>query len=288
MILDCAGFRKFEAGMPDESISPTDPTASPVEAYQVRLPLFQGPLDLLLHLIEKQELDITTVSLAAVTDQYLAYISHAENISADSLADFLVVAAKLLLIKSRALLPAPPAIAGLEPEEDVGDDLVRQLLEYRRFKELARQLADREEDGLSAYVRLAFGADVERPLDLSQVSLNDLLGAVRQALAVAPPAPPVNGVVGRIVFTVADKIQEIEGLLAARGSFSFNQWLRAASSLDEIIVAFLALLELLRTRRIAVQQERLFAEILVLPPEDSSAPSPVPNPPQEQGQTHVE
>ena len=270
--------------MPQEADFPTDRARQPVEAYQVKLPLFQGPLDLLLHLIEKQELDITTVSLAAVTDQYLAYISHAERISADSLADFLVVAAKLLLIKSRALLPAPAAVAGVEPEEDVGEDLVRQLQEYRRFKELAQQLGHREEGGLSAYVRLAYGAEVERTLDLSQVSLDDLLGAVRQALAVQPPAPPVNGVVGRLVFTVADKIREIEGLLVAEGCFSFNQWLREAQSLDEIIVAFLALLELLRARRIAVSQERLFAEILVLPPEGSSAP----NPPQEQGHADVE
>ncbi|MBM4432031.1 MAG: hypothetical protein FJ026_17035, partial [Chloroflexi bacterium] len=125
---------------------------------------------------------------------------------------------------------------------------------------------------------------VERTLDLSQVSLDDLLGAVRQALAVSPAAPPVNGVVGRLVFTVADKIREIEHLVTGQGSFSFNCWLRVAQSRDEIIVAFLALLELLRAQRIVVQQERLFGEILVLPPQAS----PVPNPPQQQGRADVE
>ena len=105
--------------------------------YQVALPVFEGPLDLLLHLIERQELDITAISLAQVTNQYLEYLAGASERDPDNLADFLVVAAKLLLIKSRVLLPQPPAPPAAE-EEDLGDDLVRQLVEYKRFKEAAR------------------------------------------------------------------------------------------------------------------------------------------------------
>jgi segregation and condensation protein A len=101
--------------------------------YQVTLPVFEGPLDLLLHLIERQELDITAISLAQVTNQYLEYLGRVSERNPGNLADFLVVAAKLLLIKSRVLLPQPPVPLAPE-EEDVGDDLVRQLMEYKRFK----------------------------------------------------------------------------------------------------------------------------------------------------------
>jgi len=242
----------------------TSPQGSPeaVQPYQVKLEVFEGPLDLLLHLIEKQELDITKVSLVAVTDQYLDYISHAQDINADNLADFLVVAAKLLLIKSRALLPAPPAPMG-EEEEDVGDELARQLREYKLFKELAQQLRAREELGLRAYLRLAALPDLERKLDMTGVSLEDLLAAARETLALQAPAGTVDGVVAPVMISIADRIQQIESLLKRRGSFSFHRLLRRAKSRPEIIVTFLALLELIKARRLRVEQEKLFGEIWV-------------------------
>src|SRR5512136_1680131 len=110
---------------------------TPANTYHVNLPIVEGPLDLLLYLIEREELDITAVSLAAVTEQYLAYMKLLESLIVDQLADFLVIAAKLILIKSQALLPRPPAI---EQEEDVGDDLVQQLIAYKQFKEVAKGL----------------------------------------------------------------------------------------------------------------------------------------------------
>ena len=247
------------------------PEAAP--PYQVRLEVFEGPLDLLLHLIEKQELDITKVSLVAVTDQYLAYISHAEDINADNLADFLVVAAKLLLIKSRALLPAPPASL-TEEEEDVGDELARQLREYKLFKELAQQLRAREEQGLRAYLRLATLPDLEKKLEPNEVSLEDLLNAAREAFALQAPAAPVNGVVKPVTISVADRIRHIETLLNRKGSFSFQRLLRRARSRPEIIVTFLALLELIKGRRVQVQQEKLFGEIWVSRLEAAVPPVP--------------
>lgn len=250
------------------------------QPYRVRLEVFEGPLDLLLHLIEKQELDITTVSLAVVTDQYLEYIAHLDQLNAETLADFVVVAAKLLLIKSRALLPTPPMLV-VEGEEDVGDDLVRQLREYKKFKQLAHQLRQREENGLRAYLRVASPPRLEPKLDLSGVTLDDLLAAVREALAVEPLAPPVDGVVSPVTVTIGDKIDVIEKLIARRGSFSFQRLLRKASTRLEIIVTFLALLELIKGQRVQVQQERLFGDIMV-----SRAEQPVPalapqEPPQE-------
>ena len=130
-------------------------------SYQVQLPVFEGPLDLLLHLIQQQQLDITTIALAQVTDQYLAYLavrkkaaldspSDQEHVS-DELAGFLAVAARLLLIKSRALLPRPPAET--DEDEDDGQDLVEQLRLYRRFKEMAAYLSERDQESLHMYAR---------------------------------------------------------------------------------------------------------------------------------------
>jgi len=241
-------------------------------AYQVRLEIFEGPLDVLLRLIEKQELDITKVSLAAVTDQYLEYIGHLEHLELGILADFIVIAAKLLLIKSRALLPAPTALPE-EEAEDVGDDLVRQLREYKLFKGLAQQLRQREESGLRAYLRVASLPHLERKLDLSDVTLDDLLNAVREALAVQPPAPAADEVISPVTITIGDRIQAIEHLLARSGSFSFRRLLRKATSRSEIIVTFLALLELIKAGRAAVRQEKLFGEIMI-----ARAQEPVPQP----------
>ena len=248
-------------------------TVAAEQPYRVKLEVFEGPLDLLLHLIEKQELDITKVSLVAVTDQYLEYISHAEGIDADNLADFLVVAAKLLLIKSRALLPAPPASLA-EEEEDVGDELARQLREYKLFKELAQQLRAREEQGLRAYLRLATLPDLEKKLEPNEVSLEDLLNAAREAFALQAPAAPVNGVVKPVTISIADRIRHIETLLSRKGSFSFQRLLRRARSRPEIIVTFLALLELIKGRRVQVQQEKLFGEIWVSRLEAAVPPVP--------------
>jgi len=230
--------------------------------YQVKLEVFEGPLDLLLQLIEKRELDITRISLAQVTDQYLEYIALLHEREATALADFLVIAAKLLLIKSQMLLPQPPPV---EEEEDVGDALVRQLIEYKKFKEAAQKLRQREEMGLRAYVRVAPPPRLERTLDLEGLTLDNLLEAVRRALAASPPAPPVSNMVAPITITIADKISQIEAALRRHGRISFNRLLARAVSRMEIIVAFLAVLELIKRRRIDVQQERAFGEIIITP-----------------------
>jgi segregation and condensation protein A len=235
----------------------------PAEAqYQVTLPLFEGPLDLLLHLIERQELDITAISLAQVTNQYLEYLARVSERNPDNLADFLVVAAKLLLIKSRVLLPRPPA--PLEPdEEDLGDDLVRQLVEYKRFKDAARWLERQDEQGLRSYVRLAAVPVLERSADLGEVSLDDLLTAVRQVLAVKPDLLPVDRAVAPITITIGEQMDYIESRLAAGGVIRFHDLFVGASHRLEVIVTLLALLEMIKQLRVRVRQERMFGEILV-------------------------
>ena len=228
--------------------------------YQIRLPVFEGPLDLLLHLIERDELDITKVALAQVTDQYMAYLSELERRQAKELTDFLVIAAKLLLIKSLALLPRSPT---LSPEaEDVGDELVQQLQIYKRFKEIATILQQREKQGLHGYVRIAPLPRLAPQLDLGAVTADDLLAAVQEAMD-AVAAQPVGEVVKTVTVTIAEQISRIEQHLAQQHQVRFREILSQATTRVEIIVTLLALLELIKQDQVLVWQERLFGEILI-------------------------
>lgn len=234
-------------------------------SYTVTLPVFEGPLDLLLHLIVGRELDITEVSLAEVTDQYLEYISQLDQLEPEKLADFLVIAAKLLLIKSRMLLPQPPSEPD-EEEEDVGDELVRRLIEYRRFKGAAQQLRFREEQGLRAHARLVPPPHPERTVSLESVSLDALLEAVRQAM-VSQTTSSADEVVAPVRISLPEKIAHMESLLTQHRRFSFNRVLEQATSRMEIIVTFLALLQLMKRRKVLVEQRKSFGDIVVSSPD---------------------
>jgi segregation and condensation protein A len=231
--------------------------------YLVQLEVFSGPLDLLLHLIEQQQLDITAISLARVTDQYLAYLEMVHERRADDLAEFVAIAARLLLIKSRALLPQPAAAE--EQEEDIGDDLVRQLREYRRFKQAASLLRERDEAALHMYLRTVPTSKVlnlEPRLDLGETSLGDMIEALRALLQEEAEAEDVFAVEPYEV-TIGQRIDHIEGLLRRRGLIQFEELLGEHSSRLELIVTLLAVLELIRSRSIAVTQPRLFGPISI-------------------------
>ncbi len=243
----------------------------PIDAFQVRLPDFEGPLDLLLYLIEREELDIAKVSLAKVTGAYLEYIHVLEQLQVDQVADFLVVAAKLLLIKSEALLPRPPSMP-LSEEEDVGDDLVRQLLLYKQYKESARKLGDREAAGLHTYIRVAPPPKIEAKLDLSNITVDMLIKAVRNVLEIEPSGPSVGTVVKPFTLTIRDQMNLIERILRYRPNLSFKRMLRRARDRVEIIVTFLAVLELLRRHKVEVVQEQMFGDIMILPLENPALP----------------
>lgn len=228
----------------------------------VLLPVYEGPLDLLLELIERAELDITKVSLAQVTDQYLAYLQRAPEHELADLASFLVVAARLLQIKSEALLPRPPL---REPgEEDPGDALARQLIAYKRYKQVAIQLSKREAAGLRTYLRVAPPPTVEPKLDLSRITLADLQRALQQALA-AVAGPTLDEVVAAPKVRIRDKIVLIVDALRARGQTTFRRLLQHARSRLEIVVSFLAILELVKRRQVTVQQHELFGDIEIVP-----------------------
>jgi len=228
--------------------------------YKVQLPVFEGPLDLLLRLIEQEELDITTVALAQVADQYLAHLAELEERQARDLSDFLVVAAKLLLIKSEALLPRPPSST---PEaEDTGDQLVQQLLIYKRFKSIANLLHEREKQGLHSYIRLAPLPERDPQLDIGDATIQDLLRVAQEALDVVN-GPPVGEVVSPVTVTIDEQIELIKQKLSQRRQIRFRQLLSAATTRVEIIVTLLAVLELIKQDQITVKQEKLFGAIIL-------------------------
>ena len=231
------------------------------EGYRVELPLFQGPLDLLLHLIEQEQLDITKVALALVTDQYLAYLATLQQISAEVLTDFLVVAARLVLIKSQALLPRPPS--GPDREEDPGDQLARQLVVYRQFKRVAQLLSQRETAGMRMFVRAVAPPQVEPRLVAGEGRVSALRAAMLRVLAVRPPEPAVDQVVSPIVLTVGRQIGYVRERLSGAGQLSFTQLLGEAAHRVEIIVTLMAVLELIKQNVADVRQDGLFGDIII-------------------------
>ncbi len=227
--------------------------------YKVQIPVYEGPLDLLLDLIERAELDITAVSLAAVTDQYLAYLSTQDQLKPDDISAFLVIAAKLVQIKSEALLPRPPQReAG---EEDPGTSLVEQLRLYKRYKEIAGWMMGRQEQGLRTYLRVAPPPKVEAKLDLSNLTLEGLLTSAASAFAKSQEKEALGTVIAPPRVTIREKIDLISKTMKAIQRASFRSLLGDKASRIETVVTFLALLELIKRYRVTAYQEGLFGEI---------------------------
>jgi segregation and condensation protein A len=233
--------------------------------YTVTTPVYAGPLDLLLQLIEHAELDITAVALAQVTDQYLAYI-HQMQVPADEISAFLVMAARLLQIKSEALLPRPPVReAG---EEDLGEALARQLQIYKRFKELANWLDVRQALHLRTYLRVAPPLKIEGRLDLSDITLADLLAAAEGIFADEAEKQALGTVIAAPRITIREKINLIAERLGHNPNIPFNSLLAQKPSRLEVVVTFLALLELVKRYRVVVRQAGLFTDIRIEKMED--------------------
>lgn len=234
--------------------------------YSIQLPVYEGPLDLLLDLIERAELDITKVALAQVTSQYLDHLRQLSEHQIADLASFLVIAARLLQIKSEALLPRPP-VRELG-EEDPGDALARQLMEYKRFKEVAGQLGSRQEAGLRTFLRLARAPLPEPKLDLGGVTLESLRRALADALAQARPDMSASPDVQPPVVRLRDMIRWIVQTIQRAGRTEFRQMLRRARTRLEVIVSFLAVLELMKQGQIHARQDELFGDIEIVPGPD--------------------
>jgi segregation and condensation protein A len=238
-----------------------DPTPEQQSAYTISTPLYEGPLDLLLQLIESAELDITKVALVEVTGPFLAYVQQLKNHKAEEASSFLVVAARLMQIKSEALLPRPPE---REPgEEDPSDDLVQQLITYKKFKEIAQILKQRDKLGLRTYLRLAPPPKVEGKLDMDDVTLADLMAAARHALQLLEDKESVDTVVKPPKVTISEKITLITHTLQADGSASFMTLLGENYTKVDVVVTFLALLELVKRFHIRAVQDDLFSDIRI-------------------------
>jgi len=240
-------------------------TANRPADYKIQLPVFSGPLDLLLNLIEQNKLDITAVSLVAVTDQYLEQIRQFSGEQLEQLMDFLSVGARLLLIKSRALLPLPPEIPDEDEEEDPAEALARQLREYRRFKHAAAHLEDRERLGLQTYLRVAPPPTLEHSLDLSGIGLDTLVSALRSVYDRADlKEDSVAVAVKRRTVTIEDQIKLLRQRVMIDGRVAFTELLSRRTTWSEVSVTLLAVLELIKRHEVNAHQPQLFGPIEIV------------------------
>lgn len=231
--------------------------------FELKLSAFQGPLDLLLHLIEKEELDIAVISLAQVTDQYWDYLRSAEDLDLEALADFIAIGARLLYIKSRALLPdVQPRPREEGGGEDVGEALARMLVEYKRFREAAEAFRELEERGRRAYPRLAPASPgLPRPPGLEGVTLDTLVDIFQEALA-RKTVEPEPEAIERETVTVEEKMETVQAAVAAgSGKASFRALVEECVSRLEVIVVFLAILELIKAGTLRAVQRGRFRDI---------------------------
>jgi segregation and condensation protein A len=243
--------------------------------YVVHLPVFEGPLDLLLHLIEKRQMEITTISLVAVTDQYLAYLQQWQepySMPLANMAAFISIAARLLYIKSQSLLPhtSKEAMMGeMESAAAMADELRSHLLEYKLAKEIAGYLRLREEAGLQTFGRSGLLAGIEAQLAWSPPTLLgleiDTLASAFQRLLELHAKDEANSdiPIPMAHVRVSERIAEIVALLRVRSSVHLSELLENERSRLVMIVTFLAVLELWKRERICVKQTTLFSPILL-------------------------
>ena len=234
-------------------------------AFQVRIEVFEGPLDLLLTLVKRESLDISSLSLARVTNQFLDYFRRLEVIDVGALAEFCEVAAALILHKSRSMLPR--LRQATDDEEPDPGELESRLRAYERYRQVAEQLGRREAEGLRAFVRIAPAPpDLPPRLDPSDVGPLDLAAAFRRALESVgrdDEAPLPVAVMPHTV-RLADRLVALRRNLATRGRLSFLEVLTEGPRTREfVIVSFLAVLELLRRRSVRVVQDDIFGEIMI-------------------------
>jgi segregation and condensation protein A len=235
--------------------------------YRVKLEVFEGPLDLLLYLIKKEEVDIYDIPIEKITNQYMEYLSLMQLLNLEVAGEFLVMAATLMYIKSRMLLPVDQQVTDSEEEggEDPRWELIRQLVEYKKFKDAALQLSQREEEQSNIFARHGdVGIEVDASkAPLAEVSIFDLINAFSDVLKKASARDDFHEITEE-KFTVSDKIEEILYTLRDRTEMLFSEVFAQASSRTEIVVTFLALLELIRLKRLKVRQEQSFGEIRVI------------------------
>jgi segregation and condensation protein A len=234
--------------------------------YKVKLEVFEGPLDLLLYLIKQDEIDIYDVSLERITSQYLEYLQAFKELNIELAGEFVVMAANLIYLKSRSLLP----IDQQPPEEDAAEDdprweLIRQLIEYKKFKEAAAELHLRELEQERVFAREGASALADRePLRLGEVGIFQLINAFQTVLKRIDARQDVQEIFGER-FSVSEKIDAILQRVASGAPLRFSDLFGSVVSRLEVVVTFLALLELIRLKQVRAVQKNVFEEIEIAP-----------------------
>jgi segregation and condensation protein A len=253
--------------------------------YKVQFEVFEGPLDLLLYLIKKEEVDIYEVNLTKLATQFIEYIDLMRAFDLEVAGEFLVMASALMYIKSRELLPADQQ-AVVEGEEDAGEDprweLIRQLVEYKKFKDAAAKLQVLEERQENVFPRLPGKIEFENaaPAPKPEVGIFDLLNAVNSVLKRFQDKTAGSREIYEDKWTVSEKIEFVLKTLTERGSVKFSELFETAANRAEVVCTFLALLELIRLKQLACVQPEPFAEIEIAKavaaelPTEVAAPAP--------------
>ncbi len=256
------------------AVSATEPPSDAAEAqeedaFALDLPKFQGPLELLLHLIERHELDITEVSLLAVAEQYLAYVRAGDRIDLGALAAFISTGARLLLLKSRALLPPEPVDGDDDAEDHDPQGLLDALVEYRRYRRAAEHLRGLEDERRSAYRREAAPPEMPPASGLDGINTDQLYALFREVLERLPAEEP-QPELAREPVLLRDRVSLLTERLDRERTVSFRELIGAATSRLVVIVDFLAVLDLIRRGYLEARQDGAFGEITLARVEGAS------------------
>lgn len=243
-------------------------------SYKIKLQLFEGPLDLLIYLVKKDHLNIYDIPIAKVTEQYLSYLNLMKCLDLNVAGEFLVMAATLMQIKSKMLLPPDPATVQQEEQIDPREELVKQLLEYERFKEIAQELRQKETSQQDVFKRPKPAVSAKGlPLDGSvyfEASIFDLITAFSKALEDTPKELFYDVI--KDEYTIEEKIHNILHNLLVKSSLRLSELFTESKNKLEIIVTFLAILELTRLKEIVAVQKVVFGEIEIVRNQNNIVP----------------
>jgi segregation and condensation protein A len=244
--------------------------------YKVQFEVFEGPLDLLLYLVKKEEVDIYDINLTKLATQFIEYIDLMRELDLDVAGEFLVMASTLMYIKSRELLPVDRQAEGEEEEQDPRWELIRQLVEYKKFKDAAAHLQTREAEQEKVYPRLPGKLEFEpaTPPPPPQLSLFDLINAVSNVLKRFQQRDEDLRDIYADKWTVSEKLELLRKLILARPRLKFSELFEHTTSRSEVVVTFLALLELIRLKLLFVTQSSPFSEIEISQANGAAVPTP--------------
>ena len=237
-----------------------------METYSLKLENFEGPLDLLCHLIEKNKMNIYDISIVEITDQYLEYINSIETPDLELTGDFLVMATNLLYLKSKELLPVPKE----EEQEDTKEELIRKLIEYKQIKEAAEIMKQNTEEYSKLHYKEPENIEIKKETRLEKEYSSDIIPSIFLKIAklnmakLNHNAKDINTLIERDKVTVRSKIKEILKNLLKQNKIVFNEVFNVKErSKNEIVTAFLAMLELNRSNKIKITQEYVFSDIQI-------------------------